>query len=226
MSYMWNEFNIKTFPAETIVFREGVYCADLSTLPNGPINTKYDLPVHIIYVGEIAGENQLDVLVGVENQEVIISANVKIKKPANLNIFIKNAGKNSKISGTVLLDNESELKYDCQARHLYENTAILIKNKILAGKNSNSKLSGTAKINKDCMECRSDIAFSAMAEAGAKIDFIPAQMIAAEPISADHSAGIYTPKENQIVYLRGAGLSGAEVDIAMREAFMTDFDLF
>ena len=83
MSYMWNEFNIKTRPAETIVFRDGVYCGELSTLENAPINTKYDLPVHIIYVGEIAGENRLDVLVGVENQEVIISANVKIKKPAN-----------------------------------------------------------------------------------------------------------------------------------------------
>ena len=89
---MWNEFNIKTIPAETIVFRDGVYCGELSTLKNAPINTKYDLPVHIIYVGEIAGENRLDVLVGAENQDVIISANVKIKNPAFLNIFIKKAG--------------------------------------------------------------------------------------------------------------------------------------
>ena len=34
MSYIWNEFNIKTFPAETIVFRNGEYCSELSTLPN------------------------------------------------------------------------------------------------------------------------------------------------------------------------------------------------
>ena len=219
---MWNEFNIKTRPAETIVFRDGVYCADLSTLPNGPINTKYDLPVHIIYVGEIAGENRLDVLVGVENQEVIISANVKIKKPANLNIFIKNAGKNSKISGTVLLDNESELKYDCQARHLYENTAILIKNKVLAGKNSNSKLSGMAVIDKDCNGCESDIAFVAMADVGAKIDFMPGQRIKSAPARADHSASIYKPTDAQVFYLRGAGLSGAEVDVALKEAFLSE----
>ena len=222
MSYMWNEFNIKTRPAETIVFRDGVYCADLSTLPNGPINTKYDLPVHIIYVGEIAGENRLDVLVGVENQEVIISANVKIKKPANLNIFIKNAGKNSKISGTVLLDNESELKYDCQARHLYENTAILIKNKVLAGKNSNSKLSGMAVIDKDCNGCESDIAFVAMADVGAKIDFMPGQRIKSAPARADHSASIYKPTDAQVFYLRGAGLSGAEVAVALKEAFLSE----
>ena len=85
---MWNEFNIKTFPAETIVFRDGVYCGELSTLPNAPINKNYDLPVHVIYVGEIVGENNLEILVGADNQKVCISANVKIKKPAFLNIFI------------------------------------------------------------------------------------------------------------------------------------------
>ena len=222
MSYMWNEFNIKTRPAETIVFRDGVYCADLSTLPNAPINTKYDLLVHIIYVGEIAGENRLDVLVGVENQEVIISANVKIKKPAFLNIFIKNAGKNSKISGTVFLDNESDLIYDCRARHLYKNTAILIKNKVLAGKNSNSKLSGMAVIDKDCDGCESDIAFVAMADVGAKIDFMPGQRIKSEPKRADHSASIYKPTDAQVFYLRGAGLSGMEVDVALKEAFLSE----
>ncbi len=223
---MWNEFNIKTFRAETIVFRDGEYCADLSTLPNAPINKNYDLPVHVIYVGEIEGENNLDISVGTENQKVCVSVNVKIKKPAFLNIFIKNAGKNSEILSHVMLENDSELTYNCDAQHLCENTAVLIKNNILAGKNSNSRLCGTAKINKGCVGCKSDIAFSAMVDSNAKIDFMPAQMISAEPISADHSAGIYTPKKNQIMYLRGAGLSGAEVDIAMREAFMNDFDLF
>ena len=226
MSYMWNEFNIKTFPAETIVFRDGIYCADLSTMPNAPINKKYDLPVHIIYVGEIAGENNLEISVGAENQKVCVSVNVKNNLPAFLNIFIKNAGKNSEILGHVMLENNSELNYDCHAQHLYENTAILIKNKVLAGKNSISKLSGTAKINKYCAKCKSDIAFSAMVDVGAKIDFMPAQIISSEPVFADHSAGIYSPKENQILYLRGAGLSGSEVDVAMREAFINDFDLF
>ena len=86
---MWNEFNIKTFPAETIVFRNGVYCSELSTLPNAPINKNYDLPVHVIYVGEIADENNLEILVGADNQKVCVSVNIKIKKPAFLNIFIK-----------------------------------------------------------------------------------------------------------------------------------------
>lgn len=223
---MWNEFNIKTFAAETIVFRDGKYCPDLSTLDYAPINKKYDLPVHIIYVGEIVGENNLEISVGAENQRVCVSIDVKNNLPAFLNIFIKNAGKNSEILGHVRLENNSELNYDCKAYHLYKNTDILIKNKILVGKNSNSKLSGTAIINKDCEKCRSDIAFSAMVDAGAKIEFLPAQNISAEPICADHSAGIYAPKENQIIYLRGAGLSGAEVDSVLREAFINDFDLF
>ncbi len=221
MSYMWNEFNIKTMPAETVVFRDGVYCPELSTLENKPINKNYDLPVHFIYVGEIAGENILDIEVGVKNQNVILSVNVKIKSPAFLNIFIKNAGENSKISGTVLIDNSSELNYNCNARHLYKNTGILIKNKILAGKNSVSKLSGIAVIDKNCDDCQSDVAFVAMADEGAKIDFIPGQKIKSIPKQADHSASIYKPTDFQMRFLRGAGLSGCEVQEVLKEAFLS-----
>ena len=222
MSYMWDEFNIKTFPAETIVYRDGVYMADLSTLPNAPINKNYDLPVHIIYVGEIVDENTLNINVGANNQNIKVSVNVKIKKPAFLNIFIKNAGENSEISGTVLIQNDSELKYNCDAQHLYKNTAILIKNKILAGKNSKSILSGLASIYKECPDCKSDIGFVAMVDVGAKIDFQPAQRIKSVPQSADHSASIYKPTDAQVFYLRGAGLSGVEVDNALKEAFLCD----
>ncbi len=219
---MWNEFNIKTFPAETIVYRDGVYIADLSTLPNAPINKTYDLPVHIIYVGEIAGKNVLNLEVGANNQNVKISVNVKNKNPAFLNIFIKNAGENSEISGTVLIQNDSELKYNCNARHLYKNTAILIKNKILAGKNSNSVLSGVATIDKDCPDCKSDIGFVAMVDTGAKLDFQPTQRIKSVPMSADHSAAIYKPTDAQVFYLRSAGMSGVEVDAALKEAFLSE----
>ncbi len=101
MSYMWDEFNIKTFAAETIVYRDGIYCADLSTLTDAPINTTYDLPIHIIYIGEIAGENRLDIELNSANNEVLVDVRVKNKKPAFFNIFIKNAGKNSEIRGHV-----------------------------------------------------------------------------------------------------------------------------
>lgn len=222
MSYMWNEFNIKTFPAETIVYRDGVYCPELSTLLNEPINDTYDLPIHIIYVGEIAGDNNLDISVGTKNQKVVLSVNVKIKKPAFLNIFIKNAGKNSEIRGTVLMDNYSELTYICTAHHLYENTGIFVKNKLIGRKNSKSKLSGTAIIDKNCSDCDSDVGFTAMVERDAKIDFMPAQRISSIPISAEHSASIYKPTDAQILYLRQAGLGTIEIDNVIKEAFLQD----
>lgn len=223
MSYMWNEFNIKTFPAETIVYRDGVYCPDLSTLENKPINKKYDLPVHIIYVGEIAGKCRLNIELGVDNQNVIVSVNVKNKKPAFFNIFIKNAGKNSEIKANVFMNNMSDmLDYYCEARHLYKNTAIFVKNKLFAGKNAQSKLSGVAIINKDCPACKSDISFVAMVGQGAKTEFLPAQRISSEPDVADHSAAVFKPTKMQINYLQGAGLSMTEINDIMREAFLND----
>lgn len=222
MSYMWNDFNIKTFPAETIVYRNGVYCPDLSTLENKPINQSYDLPVHIIYIGEISGENTLDISVGEKNQNIVISANVTIKTSAILNILIKNAGESSKITGTVLLKNDGDLEYNCNAHHLYKKTGILIKTKLLAGKKSKSKVSGIAVIDKDCDKCESDIALVAMTDPGAKIDFMPGQRIKSEPIRADHSASIYEPTDAQIFYLRCAGLGTFEVQEALKEAFLSE----
>ena len=223
MSYMWNEFNIKTFPAETIVFRDGVYCPDLSTLEYAPIDKKYKLPVHIIYVGEIAGENDLNIDLGAENQKIIITVKIKNKKPAFLNIFIKHAGKNSEIKANIALQNYSDLNYKCVAHHLYENTAILIKNKILAGKDSKSIMSGNAIINKNCPDCISDVSFSAMVEKNAKIEFLPQQNISSEPISAEHSANIYRGTDAQIIYLRQSGLGTFEVEDVIKEAFLNDF---
>ena len=45
MSYIWQDFNIKTFPAETVVFRDGVFCPELSTLESPVIDKNYDLKV-------------------------------------------------------------------------------------------------------------------------------------------------------------------------------------
>lgn len=222
MSYMWNEFNIKTFPAETIVYRDGKYCPELSTIADAPINEKYDLPVHIIYIGEIAGKNDLNINVGSENQNVIVSVNIKINSPAFLNIFIKNAGKNSEINCNVMMDNYSELDFNCVARHLYENTGVFVKNKLIGRKNSKSKLSGTAIIEKGCSDCKSDVSFSAMQEQGAKIEFLPAQNIKAEPIFAEHSANIYKPTDAQVLYLRQAGLGIIEIDDVVKEAFLNE----
>lgn len=223
---MWDEFNIKTFDAETVVYRDGVYCPELSTIVGTDFDKKYDRPIHIIYVGDIAGNCRLNVNIFVENQPVFLSAKIKNKKPAFLNIFIKNAGKNSEFRGHVIIHNENDIKFNCNALHTAPDTTILLKTKLIAGRNSISKLTGTAEIEKNCNDVNSDISFCALADKTARIEFMPAQRISAVPTSAEHSASIYQPTVQQIEYLRGAGLSGTEVDSAMREAFVNDLDLF
>lgn len=226
MSYMWNEFNIKTFDAETIVWRDGAYNAELSTLKNAPIDKKSDRPVHIIYVGELAGENNLNIDITASNQPVFLSVDIKNKKPAFLNIFIKNTGKNSEIRGHVMVENSSELNLNITGHHAAPETGILIKAKLLGNAGSKSVLSGTATIDKNCNGCISDIGFSALLNEDASAKFTPAQRISSVPELAGHSASIFSPTKMQIEYLRGAGLSGAEARIAMVDAFKNDFSLF
>ena len=60
MSYLWNEFNIKTFAAQTVVYRDGVFCPELSTIAGTDFRENFDKPIHIIYVGEIAGNCRLE----------------------------------------------------------------------------------------------------------------------------------------------------------------------
>ena len=226
MSYMWENFNIKTFPAETIVFCEGIYHPELSTLESTDINKKYSLPIHIIYVGEISGENELNINLSAANQNVFLDIKIKNKKPAFLNIFIKNTGKNSEFRGHIMLENNSDLTFNCEAKHSASDTTILVNTKLLAGKNSKSKLTGTAVIDKNCENANSDISFSALSDETARIEFMPAQRISTVPIKANHSASIYKPTDFQIEYLRSSGLSGAETKQVMIEAFKNDFSLF
>lgn len=223
---MWNEFNIKTFPAETVVYRNGEYCPDLSTIGAGKIEKKYDLPIHIIYVGEIADSNELNINVDVENQPVFLSVDIKNKKPAFLNVFIKNTGKNSELRGHIFVENFSNLDLNVYAGHFKENTGILVHTKLIAHENTYSKLTGTAEIGNNCRECTSDIGFSAILDNTAKIEFLPAQKIKSEPKNAEHSASIYRLLEPQIQFLRMAGLSGDEIRQTAYEAFKNNFSLF
>ena len=53
MSYLWQEFNIKTFPAETLVFRDGVFCEDLSDFES------VEFKENIIYTYNIRKQNKI-----------------------------------------------------------------------------------------------------------------------------------------------------------------------
>jgi len=224
MNYLWEKFNIKTFSAETIVFVDGEYQPELSTLPNDlKIAKKYELPVHIIYVGEIAGENEINIEILAENQKVFLTEKITTKKPAFLNIFIKNTGKNSEFFGKTLVQNYGQLKIDIFCEHKGENTGLFIENRVIAHSNSDTKLSGIVKIEPNTVGCRSDMIFSALAAPDAKIQFSPAQKIECPPDSAGHSANLWRPTEPQIQYLRESGLSSIEVKTVLEEAF-TNFD--
>ena len=230
MSYLWQEFNIKTFESETLVFKDGIFRAELSDYESGYfdvqkntiyINKKSDLPIHIIYIGEIAGNIDLNIDISVQNQNIICTAKIINKKPAFLNFFIKNTGKNSVFNGQIIVQNYNSLKIDVKSQHFCENTGIFVKTRVLAHKNSETVLNGYAVIDKNSPECDSDISFSVMADESAKITLKPMQFIKSVPNNATHSASLYKPNDNQIEYLRESGLSGNQVKQVLEEAFLS-----
>ena len=225
---MWNKFNIKTFPSETLVYVDGVFRSDLSTLSETEIfSKKYDLPVHIICVGKIEREITLNINITAENQSFFLTVDLENNFPGFLNIFIKNAGKNSELRGHIMVKNYSDFAEKIIAEHTAPDTGILIQTKIIGYKNSYSRMSAVAIINKNCPNTKSDIRLAGhTTDNSAKIKFNPAQRIKSVPDFAEHSAYMMHATGTQENYLRTAGLSGAEVKEAITEAFTKDFNLF
>ncbi len=228
MSYLWQEFNIKTFPAETLVFRDGIFCPALSEYKSAEYDTdkklisikkKSKLPIHIIYIGEIAGKTDINIDINIEKSRVFMTAKIFNKNPAFLNIFIKNTGKNSNFNGKIIAKNTGILEINETGEHLVSNTGIFLKNNIVAYKNSETTLNGYAKIEQGAKECDSDISFSVLADDEAKIVLKPGQFINSIPKSAAHSASLYKPTNNQIHYLRTSGLSEKEIKKVLEDAF-------
>lgn len=226
MSYIWQDFNIKTFPSETIVFRDGVFCPELSTIEYPVVDKNYDLPVHYIYVGELVGNNYLDIdiLDNVKNQKIYLSVKVKVHSLAKLNISVKNNGMNSELRGFVIIENHGNFDFNIDAHHLSINTGISVKTKLLAHANSKSTLKGTAHIYQYCENAKSDIEMSAMVDRDAHVMFSPIQKISSVPDMAAHSADIAYYTEPQIEYLYEAGLSDIEVKKVLRDAFINNVD--
>ena len=229
MSYLWQEFNIKTFPAETLVFRDGVFCEDLSEYESVKFNKQENLisvdktpnlPVHIIYIGEVSGNIDFYININAENTNIVLDWKTTNKKPAFFNLFIKNFGKNSVLNGQIIDKNYDKLKINVKAQHLTENTGIFVKTRVVAYKNTSTDLQGSAIIEKNATDCDSDISFSVMADESAKIILKPTQYINSAPKKASHSASLYKPNENQIKYLRTSGLGTIEIKQVMEEAFL------
>lgn len=231
MSYLCEEFNIKTFPSETLVFPKGVFSKKLSTYKHYDfdeesktltINKKSKLPIHIMYFGEISGNKVLNIDINSINTKVIMTLKTKNKKPAFFNINIKNTGKNSVFDSQIICKNENSLNIAIKAIHCKQNTGIFVKTRVLATKNTITNLQGSAFINKNIEECDSDISFSVMADETAKITMIPNQFIKSVPNMASHSAALYRNKENQINYLKTSGLSDKEVKCLLEEIFLSE----
>ncbi len=226
MSHIENEFNIKTFDSETIVFRDGVICPQLSTLKNTVFDKTYNKPIHIIYIGNICGENILNIDIKTPHQQIYLSMHIKNNTDAKIGININNFGKNSEFRGQIMIENSKNLTFNCTGIHNCSDTTILVKTKIIATNNSYSKLTGESIILPNTKNTINDISFSAMIEKNAKIEFNPTQRISSVPKSADHSTAINQASDFQIRFLRNAGLSDKEINNITREAFINDFSLF
>ena len=145
--------DIKTFPARTMVFVDGEFRPELSD------DSDSNLPMHIIYVGEINGDIRIT---NHESPIMYFSLKTKNKKPAFLNIFIENTGKNSEINGDIVVMNFSDLKIDIKTDHLAGKSGIKVHTRVLAHACTSTELTVTANIVADAPDCNSDISFSSV----------------------------------------------------------------
>ncbi|MCL2538275.1 MAG: SufD family Fe-S cluster assembly protein [Alphaproteobacteria bacterium] len=236
MSYLWEKFNIKTFPARPLVFADGEFQPELSDCDAAKleindnnieiiVDSAGELPIHIIYVGEIIGDKVIKIKQSesrISNLEsrIYLTAKLSNKLPAFLTFFIDSAGKNSKINAKIVIQNFSGLKLSIFADHLAENTGLFVQNRVLAHAGSETELYGLAKIVGDCPDCESDISFTAMCAPDAKITMSPNQRIVSIPKSAEHSASIYRGTQPQIQYLAAAGLTPDQIKTTLEKAFL------
>ena len=235
MSFLWDKFNIKTFPAKTLVFLDGEFMLELSE--NSPElkvkvsknqieiinNNTGDLPVHIIYVGEIIGDKKIIIRIMDHGSQIThFTAKLLNKLPAFLQVFIENTGKNSVFNGNIVIQNFSDLIFNVTADHLVKNTGVFVKNRIMAHGESNTELTGITNIISDCPDCQSDLNFTAMCAPDAKIKMSPNQKISSIPVKADHSASIYHGSDHQIQFLSSAGISKDDIKKILNQAFLDE----
>jgi len=232
MDFLWEQFNIKTFPSRAVVFCDGEFRCDLSDESAATIKTENDTieiiandgdePVHIICVGELSGAKKIIIKSCPTggNSNIYFSLKAKNEKPAFLSIFVENTGKNTEIHGDIVLQNYDNLRVEIVGDHLVADTGIFIKTRVLAHEKTTSELIANANIVAGAPDCNNDISFSVMAAPDAKIKMIPAQKLHSVPTSAEHAAAIYRGTDAQIEYLSAAGLSAEQISDILEEAFL------
>jgi hypothetical protein len=218
MQYMFDDFkNIRTFPASVRVYRDGVFAPELSEE-----NADADLPLHIIHIGKITGDQNWPVDMN-EGRNVFLTARIEVFGDAKIKIEINPNLENLEFDGRIFIKNAGNLTLSVIGNNNKSGTKIACRTKLFALADSGNDLSGLADIPSGVKDAESDITFSALCDRGVKmIKMSPAQRISAVPKAAGHSASIYRPAPAQIRYLEAAGLTERESAELLNRAFLEE----
>jgi len=217
MAYLFDEFkNIRTFPARTRVYRDGVFAPELSSDGDGA------LPLHIIHIGNISGAQNWFVDMN-DSEKVFFTAKVSASGATKIKIEVNANLPGLSFDGKIIIKNTGSLNLDIAGNNNRDDTKIRIETKLFAGAGSENRLVGIANVPAGVSGVETDIGFAALVAPGAKtLVMSPQQKISGTPKSAGHSASIYRPSEPQIRYLEAAGLSESESAELLNRVFLEE----
>jgi Fe-S cluster assembly scaffold protein SufB len=217
MAYLFDEFkNIRTFPARTRVYRDGVLVPELSS------DEDSNLPLHIIHIGNITGVQNWFVDMN-DSEKVFFTARVAATGATNIRMEINANLPGLEFDGKIIIKNSGSLDLSASGNNNRDSTKIKLLTKLFAAAGSENRLTGVANVPAETSDIETDISFAALLEDGVKTLVIsPAQRISGVPKGAGHSASIYNPAPAQIQYLSAAGLSPAESAELLNRAFMEE----
>lgn len=221
MDYLLKNFNIKTDKNKEEIIIYNNFNLDLSNSTIKTINNHYDKKIHIIFIGETKENNEINIINN-KNQNILLTIKLINKINNNLNINIINCYKDSNIEANIFIQNNNKININILGEHKKNNTNIFINTKIYNLYRSETILNGKAFINKNIINCKSNLNFSALCSKSSKITFFPTQKIESIPKLADHSAFIYKAKQNQIEFLQENGLSKQKINNIIKEAFINN----
>lgn len=218
MTYAFDDFkNIRTFPANTRVYRDGVFAPEISSPDEGA-----DLPLHIIHIGNITGMANWFIDIN-DPVNVFLTARIETSGATKLRIEINPNLENIGFDGKLIIRNTGGLDLEIIANNNRNDTKIRAETKLFAAAGSENHLVGLSNIPSDITGAETDISFRSLCDRHVKlIEMSPAQRIASVPKSAEHSASIYRPAPSQIKYLETAGLSDADAADLLGHAFMEE----
>lgn len=220
---MFDDFkNIRSFPANTLVYKDGEFVPELSTDVK---EKRPDLPFHIIYTGKITGEHNWTIPESPDKPEpnqIFITARLETYGTTKITLHIESSCTGQRFDGKIIIKNAGNLGLKVVGDNLHNDTEIKCQTKMFAGKDSESRLIGIANIPNGLMGASTDIGFSVLCDRPSFLEISPTQRISSVPKFAGHSASIYHPTCSQIRYLETAGMTDAESTALLNAAFMEE----